>query len=88
MNGQAGSRILQGYADADWREDLDTWRLTTGYIFQIYGSTACWKSRLQQTVAPSTMEAELQASSDATRHAIWLKRLLADLDFTTDSVVL
>ena len=80
MDGQAGSRILQGYADADWGGDLHTRRSTTGYIFQVYGSTACWKSRLQQTVAPSTMDAELQASSDATRHAIWLEKLLADLD--------
>ena len=32
------------------------------------------------------MDAELQASSDATQHAIWLKRLLADLDLTTNTV--
>ena len=86
MDGQAGSRILQGYEDADWGDDLDTRRSTTGYIFQVYGSTACWKSRLQQKASLSTMDAELQASSDATRHALWLKRLLADLDLVTSTV--
>ena len=80
LDGKAGQRVLQGYADADWGGDLNTRRSTTGYLFQVYGSTACWKSRLQQTVALSTMDAKLQASSDATRHAIWLKQLLADLD--------
>ena len=81
MDGAAGSRILQGYAHADWGGDLDTRRSTTGYIFQVYGSTACWKSRLQQTVALSTMDAELQASSDTIWHA-----LSADLDLTTESL--
>lgn len=37
-------------------------------------------------VALSTMDAELQASSDATRHAMWLKKLLADLDIHIDAV--
>ena len=86
MDGTAGSRILQGYADADWGGDSDTQRSTTGYIFQVYGSTACWKSRLQQTVALSAMDAELQASSDATRHAIWLKKLSADLDLDASTI--
>ena len=79
MDGEAGSRILQGYAGADWAGDLDTRRSTTGYIFQVYGSTTCWKSRLQPTVA-------LSWSSDATRHAIWLKKLLANLDLDTSTV--
>ena len=86
MDGTAGSRILQGYADADWGGDLDTRRLTIGYLFQVYGATACWKSRLQQPVALSTMDAELQASSDATRHALWLKKVLTNLDLPTDTV--
>ena len=34
MDGQAGTRIFQGYADADWGGDLDTCRSMTNYILQ------------------------------------------------------
>ena len=32
------------------------------------------------------MDTEFQACSDATGHAIWLKKLLADLDLSTETV--
>ena len=34
------------------------------------------------------MDAELQASSDATWHALWPKRLLADLDSNTSTIAI
>ena len=39
MDGQAGSRILQGYADADWGGDLDARRSTTGLRLRILGQS-------------------------------------------------
>lgn len=68
------SRILQDFADEDWIGDMDTRRSTTGYLFQILlkietSTNGC-------PLALSTMDAEVQSSSDATRHAIWLKKLL------------
>jgi len=68
-----------GYADADWGDDLDTRRSTTGYVFKVYGGTVAWKSRRQPTVALSTTEAEYMASADAARQAIWLRLLLDGL---------
>jgi len=67
------------YADADWGGDLDTRRSTTGYVFKVYDGIVAWKSRRQATVALSTTEAEYMAAADATRQAIWLRRLLDDL---------
>ena len=80
MDGQAGSRILQGYADADWGGDLDTRRSTTGYLFRVYGGVVAWKSRRQPTVALSTTEAEYMALSDAARHMIWTHKALLELN--------
>ena len=36
---------LVGYSDADWAGDINTRRSTSGYVFQVYGSTVSWCSR-------------------------------------------
>ena len=74
------NRTILGYADADWGGCLDTRRSTTGYLFQTFGGPVAWMSRRQSTTALPTAEAEYMASADATRQAIWLQLLLADLD--------
>jgi len=76
---ESGKRIALGYADADWGGDLDTRRSTTVYVFKVYGGIVAWKSRRQPTVALPTTEAEYMAAADATRQAIWLRRLLDEL---------
>jgi hypothetical protein len=70
------STTLTGYTDADWAGDLSTHRSTTGYVFQIQGSTTSWCSKRQGCVARSTTEAEYIALSTASQEAIWLRRLL------------
>jgi hypothetical protein len=77
----AGKRIVLGYADADWGGCLDTRRSTTGYVYKTFGGVVAWRSRRQPTVALSTAEAEIMASVDAGKQAIWLKRLLENLGF-------
>jgi hypothetical protein len=76
----AGKRALLGWADADWGGCLDTRRSTTGYVFSTYGGVVSWKGRRQPTVALSTTQAELLASTEAGKEAIWLRQLLADLE--------
>jgi hypothetical protein len=73
-------RALQGWADADWGGCLDTRQSTTSYVFKTYGGIVAWKSKRQQTIALSTTQAKLLASTDAGKEAIWLRQLLADLD--------
>jgi transposase InsO family protein len=77
----AGKRIALGYADADWGGCLNTRRSTTGYVFKTFGGIVAWRSRRQPTVALSTAEAEIMATVDAGKQAIWLKRLLEDLGY-------
>ena len=73
-----------GFSDADWAGDVDTRRSTSGYVFQIGNSTVSWSSKIQATVAKSTTEAEYTALSQATQEAVWLRRLLFDLGYSTD----
>ena len=72
---------LHGYADADWAGDVETRKSTSGYIFQLAGSTISWRSQKQQAVALSTTEAEYISISSATQEAIWLRRLISSLGF-------
>lgn len=68
---------FDGYSDSDWGQDL-TRRSTTGYIFTLNGGAVSWSSKRQQTVATSTMEAEYQAASSASREGLWLRQLGCD----------
>ena len=70
---------LVGYCDADCAGDIDSRRSTTGYVYTLGGTAISWASKLQQTVALSTTEAEYMAATQAAKEALWLKKLLKDL---------
>lgn len=70
---------LIGYSDSDFANDPDTRKSTSGYIFKLNGGAVTWSSQRQQTVSLSTSEAEYIGSSNATKEAIWVRRLLQDL---------
>ena len=75
-----------GYVDVDYAGDLDKRRSTTGYVFTLAGGVISWMSKLQETVALSTTEAEYIAASDACKEAIWLKGLLDEIGRTQEKV--
>ena len=75
---------LLGYSDADWAGDLDDRHSTTGNLFMMAGGAISWMSKKQATVALSTAEAEYVALSAATQEAVWLRRLLTDLEVVQD----
>jgi hypothetical protein len=70
---------LSGFCDSDYASDVDTRRSTSAYAFTLGGAAIAWSSKLQQTVATSTCEAEYMAAGAATREALWLRSLLHDL---------
>lgn len=71
-----------GYSDADWAGNRNNRRSTTGYLFKFLGGAVSWKSRLQQTVALSSTEAEYRATTEAGQEVTWLRNLLTSLGFT------
>ncbi len=70
---------VRGFCDADWGGETDGRRSTTGYVFMLAGGPVTWRSRRQQTVALSTMEAEYMSLCDAAQKAVWVRRLMTDL---------
>ena len=70
---------LSGYSDSDWAGDYDTRKSTSGFIFGVGSAAISWSSKLQPTVALSTCEAEYIGQTNATKEAIWLRRLLNEI---------
>jgi len=74
---------LEGYVDASFADNYGTdegnRRSTTGWCFKTGGSLLSWKAHKQSTVATSTAEAEYIAAYEATKEAIYLKRIGIDL---------
>ena len=68
-----------GFSDADWGGDLDDWKSTSGYVFQIGETAISWRSKKQTCMALSTAEAEYVALSSTAQESLWLQQLLADL---------
>ena len=71
---------LFGYSDADWASDLHSRRSTTGYVVYAAGGPIAWQSKLQTTVAESTMEAEYMAAFGANQELIWLTGVLSEIE--------
>ena len=71
-----------GYSDADWAGDQDDRHSTSGNLLLMTGGPISWYSKKQAIVALSTSEAEYVALSAATQEAVWLRRLLTDLQVT------
>ena len=72
---------VYAYSDADWTGDLDLRRSTTGYVVYAAGGPIAWQSKLQTTIAVSTMEAEYMAAFGAIQELIWTKGVLDELGF-------
>ncbi|KAK5839324.1 hypothetical protein PVK06_008101 [Gossypium arboreum] len=71
---------LVGYLDSDWAGSVDDMKSTLGYFFTLGSGVFSWSSKKQQTVAQSTAEAEYIAAASAVNQAIWLRKLLDDLN--------
>lgn len=71
---------LTGYTDSDWAGSIDDRKSTSGYVFFLGTKPISWSSRKQKTVALSSAEAEYVSASDAACEAIWLRRILNDVE--------
>jgi hypothetical protein len=91
LAGTAGMGILydgssfdfKGYTDSDWAGCLgpleDRRKSTSGYVWMMSQGAVSWSSKLQSTIATSSMEAEVIASNHSGKEGIWLRKLLWEL---------
>ena len=74
-----GGSVPRGYVDASWAEDLNTRKSQTGYALLVGNAAVSWISKLQDSVASSSTEAEYTALAAAVRGALGLRNLLSVL---------
>src|SRR5208282_2629348 len=72
---------LYGYADADWGNDVDTRKSTTGYVFYTGRGAISWHSKRQPTITLSTMEAKYIALCTSIQEVLWLCSLLEEVKY-------
>lgn len=68
---------LEAFSNADWAGDCNDRKSTSGFVLKAFGGPFSWKSRKQDCVALSTMEAEYVALAECAREATWAQRTIA-----------
>ncbi|RVW65310.1 Retrovirus-related Pol polyprotein from transposon RE1 [Vitis vinifera] len=79
-----GHTQVVGYTYADWAGSPTDRRSTSRYCVFIGGNLISWKSKKQDVVVRSSVEAEYRAMALATCELIWLRHLLWELRFGKD----
>ena len=70
---------IVAFVDSDWGGCPDTRRSTTGYVIQVCGGPVSWRSKLMQTIALSSCEAEFMALTEVCRELMWMCRFLDEI---------
>jgi hypothetical protein len=71
-----GNDELIAYADASYASDLDNRRSVSGFVLMFAGAAVSYSSKLQTTVALSSVESEYMSASDCVRESLYVSRLL------------
>ena len=85
LGGESVDEGLVCFGDADYGGCVDTRRSTTGYVVTLHGGLVSWSSKLQKSIATSTMHAEYVAAAEVAKEALWLRQLLTDLGYELES---
>ena len=60
------AKTVEAYTDADWAGSVNNRRSTSGYCTFVWGNLVTWRSKKQNFVARSNMEAEFRAVARVT----------------------
>ncbi|KAL5573798.1 hypothetical protein UlMin_023395 [Ulmus minor] len=66
---------LTGYCDANWGDDLDNRKSTTGYCIYLGNNLVSWSSKKQAVVSRSSTKVEYRSLANATSEIIWIQAL-------------
>jgi hypothetical protein len=72
------TNAICGYSDVDWAGSFDR-KSTTDFCTFVSENLVTWKSKKQNVVARSSVEAEYRVMTSTARELSWIKQLLTDL---------
>ncbi|XP_070023046.1 secreted RxLR effector protein 161-like [Nicotiana sylvestris] len=71
---------LMEFCDSDYGGAIDDRKSTIGFVFFLDDSVISWSLKKQSIITLSTCEAEYVATTSCICHAIWLRRLLNEIN--------
>lgn len=71
---------LYGFTDSDWGGLVDDRKSTSGWIFSLRSAAIAWSLKKQEITALSSTEAEYIATTSMACQAVWMRRLLEDMN--------
>ena len=80
-----GDTGLQIASDASFADNTMDRKSSQGYAIKLFGGLIAWKANKQDTVTTSTTEAELLALSQVAKEALFISRLLRELQIELDA---
>jgi hypothetical protein len=83
-----GQGEVVGFVDSDFAGDLDGHKSTSGFVFLAEGAAISWKSKLQPLAALSTVEAEFISMCAGVQEALWLQKLVMDVEGITGAAII
>jgi hypothetical protein len=76
-----------GYTDTDWAGNLTDIKSTSGYFTFVGENLVTWKSKKQNVVALSSVEAEFKGMSKGLCEILWIKGLLKKLGYPLETEI-
>ncbi|KAL9261896.1 Retrovirus-related Pol polyprotein from transposon RE1-like protein, partial [Drosera capensis] len=73
--------LLEAYSDTDWTGCPDSTRSITDFAIYLGSNLISWQAKKQPTVSKSFTEAEYRAVAYTVADTLWIRSLLAELDF-------
>jgi hypothetical protein len=77
--------LLIVFSDADFAGDVDARKRTIGVIFFLVNNPVTWQSTKQRVMAQSSCESEYIAAVNVTCQALWLPRVIAEVQESAPS---
>jgi len=77
---QSGNTELLAYTDSDYAGNLEDRKSTLGFLFVLSSGAVSWSLKKQLVLTLSTTEAEFIVAASCACQAVWLRRMLENLD--------